>query len=162
MHARLKTFLGCEAIEKLCKFNGLFLAETGAEVGLMLTGDLGDFCRGFVTLRSKLERVDAAIIFGGVAFEETTLLEFIQDGYEAAGEHAQVFGKLLLRKTRRSSNHAQNTRMMGHESKRKQPLRKARRSVRSDLGKQKRGELAARRLRTVLGHILIISYELFI
>ena len=139
MHSGFKSLLLGDAEEQSGEESALVFAERCAERSLVLSGDLANEGQCLFSFLGEVQGIDAPVALGGLASKKAFALEFVDEGYEAAGVHAKALGELLLAEPGGLGDETKDSGVGGRELVRGQPLREALRGVRTYLSQQEGG-----------------------
>lgn len=132
-----EALLGGDFFAECHEGGALVGTEGGAQVRLVLGGEVRDFFEGVSAGFGEDERIGAAIAGFAMTLHQFTRLKIIYEDDHAAGEDAKALGEFLLTAIRHGSDHAQEAGVGRREAERGDAPAETLSGVRAELGEQK-------------------------
>jgi hypothetical protein len=124
MHPGRQTVMVGEAAEEQEELLSLTCAQGGAKGVVVCLCHIGDLAHDVRSLVRESERVEAPVLGVVAPLEQTTLLELVEEGDQAARQHSQQGRQRLLTDPSACCNSAQDSRVRRRKAGRRQPLGK--------------------------------------
>lgn len=139
MDAAHETLLIRDAKQQLCERIPFGLGERRKQDLLVLPRHAADGVEDTAAFRGQRERIGASILGVRLALHQFSFLKLIDERHHSAGKHPERERDLLLTRSVRSGDDAQQSRMSRSDPERRQPLGKARRRMRANLSQEEGG-----------------------
>lgn len=97
--------------EQIQQYTGVFRAERGAELVVMLTGQPNNPTQQFLSLGGDVQRVAPAISAVAATLEVSALLELVQVTNQPSRHHAQISTEVMLTAARFCRDSPQDARV---------------------------------------------------
>jgi hypothetical protein len=121
-------------LEQVVELGLLFFFESGAEAFTVGTGCAADLGESFLTFFSDAQDVGAAVVCVFPSDYQTSRLQIINDGYQAAGVHVQSLRELALAHAGGAAEKAENSSVRRSEAERSDAFGKFAGGVSTHLG----------------------------